>query len=69
MWFIQKDILFCDLGVGMDKYLLVILMFMIAGMIIALTRATFEFGLFYASAWWRYNYNHLRIYKKQKRAQ
>jgi bacteriorhodopsin len=33
----------------MDKYLLIILMFMIAGMIIAITRPTFEFVLFYAS--------------------
>jgi 4-hydroxybenzoate polyprenyltransferase len=33
----------------MDKYLLIILMFMIAGMIIALTRDPFEFILFYAS--------------------
>jgi len=33
----------------MDKYLLIILMFMIAGMIIALTRTPFEFVLFDAS--------------------
>jgi 4-hydroxybenzoate polyprenyltransferase len=32
----------------MDKYLLIILMFMIAGMIIAVTRAPFIPGLFYA---------------------
>ena len=32
----------------MDKYLLIILMFMIAGMIIAITRAL-DFVLFYAS--------------------
>jgi len=32
----------------MDKYLLIILMFMIAGMIIAITRDPFIPGLFYA---------------------
>ncbi|MGQ0791707.1 MAG: hypothetical protein ACT4NJ_05730 [Nitrosopumilaceae archaeon] len=32
----------------MDKYLLIILMFMIAGMIIAVTRDPFIPGLFYA---------------------
>ena len=32
----------------MDKYLLIILMFMIAGMIIAITREPFIPGLFYA---------------------
>jgi len=32
----------------MDKYLLIILMFMIAGMIIAVTREPFIPGLFYA---------------------
>lgn len=33
----------------MDKYLLIILMFMIAGMIIAVTRAPLDYVLFYAS--------------------
>ena len=32
----------------MDKYLLIILMFMVAGMIIAATREPFQAGLFYA---------------------
>ena len=32
----------------MDKYLLVILMFMVAGMIIAATSEPFNLGLFYA---------------------
>ena len=34
----QKDILFCDLAIHMDKYLILILMFLIAGMGIAITR-------------------------------
>ncbi|HEU03821.1 MAG TPA: hypothetical protein ENH95_01665 [Nitrosopumilus sp.] len=32
----------------MDKYLLIIMMFLIAGMIIAVTRAPFSPGLFYS---------------------
>ena len=32
----------------MDKYLLIILMFLVAGMIIAATREPFQIGLFYA---------------------
>ena len=34
----------------MDKYLLIILTFLIAGMIIAVTRAPFSPGLFYSMA-------------------
>lgn len=44
----QKDILFCDKFGLMDKYLLIVLMFLIAGMIIAITRDPFLPGLFYS---------------------
>ncbi len=32
----------------MDKYLLIIMMFLIAGMVIAATKASFDLGLFYS---------------------